>query len=554
MTRIGKKKKLIIPALFVIGLLVFVAVSLPGDRYFEIQKNLDIFATLYKEVNTYYVDDVNPNKIIRNGIDAMLENLDPYTNYIPEDDIEDYRTMTTNQYGGIGALVGKRNGKSLIIMPYEGFPAHQNGLIIGDEIVKIDGIEVANKSTTEISRLLKGQANTKLNLTIKRYGRDKEFDLEIKREKITIDNVPYFGMVTDDIGYLKLQDFTTDAGKEVKNAVIDLKSKGAKKIILDLRDNPGGLLSEAVNVSNVFIPKGSEVVTTKGKVTDWNKSYKALNNPVDIEIPLVVITSSRSASASEIVAGVMQDYDRGVLVGQKSFGKGLVQATRPLSYNSQLKVTTAKYYTPSGRCIQAIDYNHRNTDGSVGKIPDSLKVAFKTKNGRVVYDGGGIDPDIPVKRSYLAPITVSLVNKSLLFEYANIYRHENPEIASAKEFSISDAEYDKFMKWVNTKEYDYTTKVESTLDELKKVAEKEKYFSAIEDQLNELRKKVSHKKELDLVKFKKQIKFMLEEEIVSRYYLQKGIVEASFNYDPDILESIEILNDLSGYSELLSGS
>ena len=554
MTRIGKKKILIIPVVLIIGLSVFVAATLPGDRYFEIQKNLDIFATLYKEVNTYYVDDVNPNKIIRNGIDAMLENLDPYTNYIPEDDIEDYRTMTTNQYGGIGALVGKRNGKSLIIMPYEGFPAHQNGLIIGDEILKIDGIEVANKSTTEISRLLKGQANTKVNLTIKRYGNEKDFDLEIKREKITIDNVPYFGMVTKDIGYLKLQDFTTDAGKEVKNAVVELKSKGAKKIILDLRDNPGGLLSEAVNVSNVFIPKGSEVVTTKGKVTDWNKSYKALNNPVDTEIPLVVITSSRSASASEIVAGVIQDYDRGVLVGQKSFGKGLVQATRPLSYNSQLKVTTAKYYTPSGRCIQAIDYNHRNTDGSVGKIPDSLKVAFKTKNGRVVYDGGGIDPDLPVKRSYLAPITISLVNKSLLFEYANIYRHENEEIANAKEFSLSDAEYDKFTKWVNTKEYDYTTKVESTLEELKKAAEKEKYFSAIEDQLDELRKKVSHKKESDLIKFKDQIKFMLEEEIVSRYYLQAGIVEASFDYDPDVLQSISILDDTSKYDELLSGN
>ena len=554
MTRIGKKKILIIPVVLIIGLSVFVAATLPGDRYFEIQKNLDIFATLYKEVNTYYVDDVNPNKIIRNGIDAMLENLDPYTNYIPEDDIEDYRTMTTNQYGGIGALVGKRNGKSLIIMPYEGFPAHQNGLIIGDEILKIDGIEVANKSTTEISRLLKGQANTKVNLTIKRYGNEKDFDLEIKREKITIDNVPYFGMVTKDIGYLKLQDFTTDAGKEVKNAVVELKSKGAKKIILDLRDNPGGLLSEAVNVSNVFIPKGSEVVTTKGKVTDWNKSYKALNNPVDTEIPLVVITSSRSASASEIVAGVIQDYDRGVLVGQKSFGKGLVQATRPLSYNSQLKVTTAKYYTPSGRCIQAIDYNHRNTDGSVGKIPDSLKVAFKTKNGRVVYDGGGIDPDLPVKRSYLAPITISLVNKSLLFEYANIYRHENEEIANAKEFSLSDAEYDKFTKWVNTKEYDYTTKVESTLEELKKAAEKEKYFSAIEDQLDELRKKVSHKKESDLIKFKDQIKFMLEEEIVSRYYLQAGIVEASFDYDPDVLQSISILDDTSKYNELLSGN
>lgn len=554
MSRIGKKKKLIIPALFVIGLLIFMAAALPGDRYFEIQKNLDIFATLYKEVNTYYVDDVNPNKIIRNGIDAMLENLDPYTNYIPEDDIEDYRTMTTNQYGGIGALVGKRNGRSLIIMPYEGFPAHRNGLIIGDEIIKIDGVPVANKSTTEISRLLKGQANTKVTLAIKRHGNQKEFDLELKREKITIDNVPYYGMVTDDIGYLKLQDFTTDAGKEVKNAVVELKSKGAKKIILDLRDNPGGLLSEAVNVSNVFIPKGSEVVTTKGKVTDWNKSYKALNNPVDTEIPLVVITSSRSASASEIVAGVIQDYDRGVLVGQKSFGKGLVQATRPLSYNSQLKVTTAKYYTPSGRCIQAIDYNHRNSDGSVGKIPDSLKVAFKTKSGRVVYDGGGIDPDVPVTRSFLAPITLSLVNKSLLFEYANIYRHENQEIAKPKAFSLSDDEYNKFVQWVNTKEYDYTTKVESTLDELQKVAEKEKYFSAIEDQLKELRKKVSHNKESDLIKFKDQIKYMLEEEIVSRYYLQAGIVEASFDYDPDILESIGILDNTTKYSELLSGS
>ncbi len=554
MIRIGKKKKLILPGIFVFGILIFIAAAMPGDRYFEIQKNLDIFATLYKEVNTYYVDDVNPNKVIRTGIEAMLQNLDPYTNYIPEDDIEDYRTMTTNQYGGIGALVGKRNGRSLIIMPYEGFPAHRNGLIIGDEIKKIDGIEVANKSSTEISRLLKGQANTKVNLTIQRFGNEKEFDLEIKREKITIDNVPYFGMVSDDIGYLKLQDFTTDAGKEVKNAVVELKSKGAKKIILDLRDNPGGLLSEAVNVSNVFVPKGSEVVTTKGKVTDWNKSYKALNNPVDIEIPLVVITSSRSASASEIVAGVIQDYDRGVLVGQRSFGKGLVQATRPLSYNSQLKVTTAKYYTPSGRCIQAIDYSHRNADGSVGKIPDSLKVAFSTKNGRVVYDGGGIAPDIPVERSYLAPITLSLVNKSLLFEYANIYRLGNEEIASAKEFSLTDAEYDKFVKWVNTKDYDYTTKVESTLEELKKVAEKEKYYNAIEDQLKELQKKVSHNKESELLKFKNQIKFMLEEEIVSRYYLQAGIVEASFDYDPDITESIKILNDTAKYQKLLSGN
>ncbi len=551
MIKIGKRK-IVLPGLVGLSMILFLAAALPGDRYFEIQKNLDIFATLYKEVNTYYVDDVNPNKVIRLGIDAMLNSLDPYTNYIPEDDIEDYRTMTTNEYGGIGALVGERDGRSLVIMPYEGFPAHKNGLVIGDEILKIDGISVQGKSSSSISRLLKGQANTKVQLTIKRYASDKIFDLELKREKITIDNVPYFGMVTKDIGYLKLSDFTTEAGKEVEKAVVDLKSKGATKIILDLRDNPGGLLSEAVNVSNVFIPKGSEVVTTKGKVTDWNKSYKALNNPVDIEIPLVVITSSRSASASEIVAGVIQDYDRGVLVGQKSFGKGLVQATRPLSYNSQLKVTTAKYYTPSGRCIQAIDYNSRNTDGSVGKIPDSLKVAYKTKNGRTVYDGGGIDPDIPVVRNYLAPITLSLVNKSLLFEYANFYRHTHEEIGSAYDFSLSDAEYDEFLKWLKNKEYDYTTNVESTLQELKKAAEKEKYYAAIEQQLNALKEKIMHNKESDLLKFKSQIKYMLEEEIVSRYYLRRGIVEASFDYDPDILASVDILNNNEAYNKIIA--
>lgn len=551
MIKIGKKK-IIIPGMLGAGMIVLLAAALPGDRYFEIQKNLDIFATLYKEVNTYYVDDVNPNKVMRQGIEAMLGSLDPYTNYIPEDDIEDYRTMTTNEYGGIGALVGERDGKSLVIMPYEGFPAHKNGIVIGDEILKIGGNSVAGKSTSEISRLLKGQANTKVNLTIKRYGSNKIFDLELKREKITIDNVPYYGMVTEDIGYLKLQDFTTEAGKEVGHAVVDLKSKGAKKIILDLRDNPGGLLSEAVNVSNVFIPKGSEVVTTKGKVTDWNKSYKALNNPVDTNIPLVVITSSRSASASEIVAGVIQDYDRGVLVGQKSFGKGLVQATRPLSYNSQLKVTTAKYYTPSGRCIQAIDYTNRNADGSVGKIPDSLKVAFKTKNGRTVYDGGGIDPDIPVVRNYLAPITLGLVNKSLLFEYANYYHFNNNEIVPAKDFSMTDAEYNDFVKWLDTKEYDYTTRVESTLKDLKKAAEKEKYYAVIEQQLNALKSKIMHNKESDLIKFKEQIKFMLEEEIVSRYFLRRGIVEASFDYDPDILASVDILNNQEAYSKIVA--
>ncbi|MDX5347224.1 MAG: S41 family peptidase, partial [Hymenobacteraceae bacterium] len=289
------------------GLFAFKSES---ERYFDIAKNLDIFATLYKEVNTYYVDDVPPSKLMRTGIDAMLKSLDPYTNYIPEDDIEDFRTMTTGQYGGIGAIIGKRDGKTIVQMPYEDFPAHKAGLQIGDEILKIDGVSIDKKSTSEVSKLLKGQANTQVKLDIKRYGADKPFQVTINRDKITVNNVPYFGMVTDDIGYFQLSGFTTDASREVKNAVMKLKEQGATKIIFDLRDNPGGLLNEAVNISNLFVDKGRDIVSTKGKVSEWNKMYKALDEPLDTQIPMVILTSSRSASASEIVSGVMQDYDR----------------------------------------------------------------------------------------------------------------------------------------------------------------------------------------------------------------------------------------------------
>jgi carboxyl-terminal processing protease len=530
------------------------AFNSPGEKYFEITKNLDIFATLYKEVNTYYVDEVDPNQLIKIGINAMLESLDPYTNYIPEDDIEDYRTMTTGQYGGIGALIGTRNGKNMIIMPYEGFPAHESGLKIGDEIITVDGIDVKKKQYTDISKLLRGQANSKLLITVKRYGNPELIEVEMTREKITIDNVQYYGMVQDGIGYIKLSDFTTNAGKEVKNAVVDLKGQGATKFILDLRGNPGGLLNEAVNVSNIFIPKGSEVVSTKGKMTDWNKTYKALNPPVDTEMPLVVLTNSSSASASEIVAGVVQDYDRGILVGQKTFGKGLVQATRPLTYNSQLKVTTAKYYIPSGRCIQAIDYSHRNDDGSVGKVPDSLKVSFKTRNGRTVYDGGGVDPDISVKLGYLAPIAISLVRKGLIFDYATDYYYTHPSIAISRDFELTDAEYDNFVEWLMDKDYDYTTQVENSIDELIKMAKKEKYYEDIDDQVQSLRQSVKHNKESDLVKFKTDIKQILEEEISSRYYLRKGVVETSFSSDESIKAAVEVLNDTSRYNQILQSN
>ena len=547
--KMGKFSLLIIS----VTLIGTVAFRGPGDNYFAIAKNLDIFATLFKEVNTYYVDEVNPNTLIKAGIDAMLRSLDPYTNYIPEDDIEDYRTMTTGQYGGIGAIIGKRNGKNMVLMPYKGFPAEKGGLKIGDEILSVDGVDVVDKNVEDISKLLKGQANTDLTVKVKRYGEKQEIDVNIKRERITVDNVPYYGMVTDKIGYIKLSNFTTGAGREVENALKKLKSEGAEKLVFDLRGNPGGLLSESVNVSNVFIPKGSDVVSTKGKVKDWNKTYKAINNPVDTEIPVAVLTSSRSASAAEIVSGVIQDYDRGILVGERTFGKGLVQATRPLTYNSQLKVTTAKYYTPSGRCIQAIDYSHRNDDGSVGKIADSLKTSFQTQNGRLVYDGGGINPDIEATQGKLAPISISLYTKSLIFDYATEYYYSHPEMGDAKAFALDEADYDEFLNWLKGKDYDYTTEVEQTIDDLIESAKDEKYYQDIEEQIVSLRKKVQHNKDQDLQKFREEIKELLEEEIVSRYYLSEGKVEASFDDDAVLQAAVEALSDEKQYEAILRG-
>lgn len=532
-------------------LILFVAFNDPQDKYFELVKSLDIFGTLFKEVNTYYVDEVTPNDMIETGINSMLKSLDPYTNYIPEDQIEDYRTMTTGQYGGIGATIGTRDGKALVLMPFEGFAAQKAGLQIGDQVLKINGIDLEGKNTTQISQLLKGQAKTALALTIKRFGVEKPFELSITRENITISNVTYSGMVSNEVGLIRLEDFTNDAGKEVQKALNELKEKGAKNIILDLRGNPGGLLSEAINVSNVFIPKGNEVVSTKGKVKEWNKTYTALNAPADLEIPLVVLTNKGSASAAEIVAGVMQDYDRGVLIGQNSYGKGLVQATRSLSYNSKLKVTVAKYYIPSGRCIQAIDYTHRNPDGSVGKVADSLRSVFKTKNNREVMDGGGVKPDIELEKFVAAPITNSLESKGLLFDFATEYKSKNKQIKPAKDFKLSEEEYQVFVKWLANKEYDYTTKVEKNIEQLIAAAKEDKYFEDIKTQIESLKTKVSHNKESDLNKFKAEIKEALEAEIVSRYYLEKGSIEATFDDDLDVKEAIKLFKDLPKYNKIL---
>lgn len=522
-----------------------------SERYFEIAKNLDVFATLFKEVNTYYVDEVPPSKLVRTGIDAMLKSLDPYTNYIPEDDIEDFRTMTTGQYGGIGALIGSRDNKIVVQMPYENSPAHKAGLVIGDEIIKIDGVNVSSKTTSEVSKLLKGQANSTVKLEVKSYGQSKSRTVELTRANIMVDNVPYYGMIDNEIGYFQLSGFTVDASKEVRTAVQKLKEQGAKKIIFDLRDNPGGLLHEAVNISNLFVDKGRDIVSTKGKVKEWNKTYKALDEPLDKQIPMVILTSSRSASASEIVAGVMQDYDRAVLVGERTFGKGLVQATRPLSYNSQLKVTTAKYYIPSGRSIQAIDYKHRNEDGSAGKIPDSLKVAHKTAGGRIVYDGGGVSPDVEVTRKAYSEIARTIAAKGYFFEYANKYRAENTTIPSAKQFKLTDADYQKFVAFLDNKDVNYTTKVERELEELTEQAKDGKHLDDIKAELETIKKKVSHNKANDLMRFRTEIQEMLEAEIASRYYLQKGYIESSFDDDPDILMAKKVLSDQQQYASYL---
>jgi len=545
-----RKKLLATLALSTLGLVSFRAAS-DNERYFEIAKNLDIFATLFKEVNTYYVDEITPAKLVKTGIDAMLRSLDPYTNYIPEDDIEDFRTMTTGQYGGIGASVVKRNGKTVVQSAYEGYPAQKAGLLPGDEILDINGVQVDKKSNSDISKLLKGQANSMVKLMVTRYGQDKPIEIDITRDKIQVDNVPYTGMISGDVGYFQLGGFTVDAGKEVRAAVTKLKEQGAKKIVFDIRDNPGGLLNEAVNISNLFIDKGLDVVSTKGKVTEWNKTYKALDVPLDTQIPIAIITSNRSASASEIVSGVLQDYDRAVLVGERTFGKGLVQATRPLSYNSQLKVTTAKYYIPSGRCIQEIDYAHRAEDGTLGKFPDSLRTAFKTTAGRTVYDGGGVAPDIEVQDREIADITRILLQKSYLFDYATRYRAEHPSIAPARQFKLSDADYQKFVAFLQGKNISYSTDAEKALTDLSKKVKEEKHYDDVKLELEAIRKKVTVNKANDLQRFKPEIKELLEQEIVSRYYFEKGRTEAGFDDDPNIIAAVAVLNDPNRYAALL---
>lgn len=524
------------------------------DDYFEVAKNLDIFSSLYREVNMYYVDPVDPGKLMKKGIDEMLNSLDPYTNYIPESGIEDYRFMTTGQYGGIGAVIRQKGDFVVVSDPYEGFPADKAGLRAGDVILEIDGKTTKNKKTDEISRALKGAPKTEVKLLIKREGLDKPFEKTLVREEIKVKSVPYYGMLENNVGYVKLNSFTENAGRDVADALKELKSKNTLSgLILDLRGNPGGLLNEAVNISNIFIPRGQEIVSTKGKLRDLDHSYKAINDAVDTELPLAVMVNSGSASASEIVSGSIQDLDRGIIVGQRTFGKGLVQTTRPLSYNSQIKITTSKYYIPSGRCIQALDYTHRNEDGSVGKIPDSLVTEFKTKAGRKVYDGGGVKPDYTTTTKKLNPICTSLINKNFIFDYASLYRTLHDKIPSGN-FILSEADWSSFLNFISDKEYDYITKSEKSLDEFKKNSEDELYFADLKNEIEKLQSKLKHNKNEDIEKNKSDIVAQIEVEIASRYGYQQGRIRESLSHDLEIKKAIEILISKNTYAGILSGA
>lgn len=519
---------------------------------FEIAKNVDIFVSILKELNEKYADEISPGTLTLTAIDAMLKSLDPYTVYYPESQIEEYRMMTTGQYGGIGALIQQHGEDVMISEPYDGTPSQKSGLRAGDIVRKVNGQSLEGKNSSDVSAAMKGQPGSTLVLEVFRPSANKTMTFNIIREEIKMPNIPYSGMLDNQIGYVKLDQFTEKAGTEVREAFLKLKEQGMKYFILDLRNNGGGLLSEAVNILNIFVDKGTAIVETKGKIPEQQRVHKTMAQVTDKDIPVVVLVNENSASASEIVSGAFQDLDRGVIVGKKTFGKGLVQNVLPIDYNTSLKITVSKYYIPSGRCVQNIEYFEKDTTKGAYKIPDSLAVAYKTKNGRTVYDKGGVEPDVLTADSLVSDILLALVTNYHIFDFANDYRAKHETIVDADKFKVDDQLYKEFCDYLKDKDYSYKTETEEKLEALKKAAEEEKLFTDIETYYNQLKSKLDEEKSQDLIKYQKEISEYLASEIVVRYYYQKGRIMNMLSADPDVTVAKQILLDQARYKSILA--
>jgi carboxyl-terminal processing protease len=545
------KKRVLIVSIFC--LLIFSAFKIRNSSYFEIARNLDVFTSLFKEVNAQYVDEVKPEKLIKNGIQGMLETLDPYTDFIPEEEAESFRINTTGQYAGVGALVGDVKGKLVITHPYEGYPAYNAGLKVGDEIIAINDVILKGKNTFEVSNLLKGQPKTKVKIVVKRFGQKEPLTFDVTRAKISIKNVSVTEKLNDDIGYIKLDEFTPGASKEFTAAFNQLKVQGIKSLVIDLRDNPGGLLREAVNIVNLFLPKNTLIVETKGKTEESNTKFHTLNNPADLTIPIVVLVSDGSASASEIVAGSLQDYDRAVLIGQKTFGKGLVQITKPLAYNTQLKITTARYYIPSGRCIQALNYAQRKEDGSASKMSDTIRVEFKTKAGRIVYADDGLAPDIFIEQKSFPSVINALIEEGLFFDF--VTRFVNTKTINQidiNEIEIGQPEFQSFIKFVKEENFSYSSPLNKQVQQLAQAIEKEKSTNDLKRQLENIQSVIQQDKVQDLNNHQPLIKRILKQQIAFHLQLNKGLVISALPDDEAFIQARSILTDKATFEKLLN--
>lgn len=534
-----------------VGVCLFIsvlAIAKPPADYSKLSKNLEILAHVLKELATHYAGKINYEELLQTGIHAMLQSLDPYTSFIPAEASASLQTLTTGAYAGIGAMIGTKEDRHLILMLYQGAPAHQGGLRIGDQILQVNGEDVQKKPINQVSSLLKGSPNTAVRVTIARHGLDQPLQLKLTRAQVDLKNVPYFGQIKPAIGYIKLDNFALQSTDEVKTSLKTLKTHGTQKLILDLRGNPGGILEEAIKIANLFLDKGLLVVETKSKLGNLAKTYKTKEPAYDTQIPLIVLIDQGSASAAEIIAGVVQDYDRGILVGKKTYGKGSVQAVRPLPYQAQLKVTTAQYYTPSGRSIQKINYPQQLGTQQA----DELKTVFKTKQGRMVYEGNGIDPDIEVEKRRISPITTSLLVQGLIFDYTTVFCAKHDTIAPTQAFRLSEAQYQDFVAWLADKEYPYA--LEAGLDQLLTQAQSKAYPEDIQTKITALKTQVQCYKKADLQTHSEEIKLILQESIIGRYYFQEGAIQAMLVHDHAIQQACALLEDQRRYQALLQPS